>query len=433
VAVTLVGPASSTGNTAFASSRAIPVPNNGGANPLAADDVVVVRLSRWESINPAITAPGGWIARTQQVNGSGKLNLFLKRLTAADTGTYTFSWTGSMWTTGQARAYRGVDPTADLSTAPLHQVTNSGTSWPAATLNSVGAGVLDWHGYSESNGNPHVQPTSFTKLGDNDSDVGAYRLVAAGSYTTAGGSATASSPNIVSMLHLPEASGGGSNSTAANPATETDAAQPAARTRITTAGTATETDQAQAAARTRQTAAAAALETDTAQTVARTRTTAVSAAAETDTAQAAARTRTTTLGAALETDAAQSVSSPGGTPVTPATELDQAQPAGRTRTTTLGTATEADQALPAARTRIRAAGVAQETDVALGAALTRFTPAVPALETDTAVPAGNPSAISYDLLLVGAVEPDRYRARIEVDRWTAAIDPNRYRTRVEAP
>jgi hypothetical protein len=208
MAVTLVGPGSTTGNTALAASRAVPVPNNGGANPLQAGDIVEVTLSRWESINPAVTAPSGFVARTQAVNGSGKLNTYLKRLTAADTGTYTFSWTGSMWTTAQARAYRGVDPAADLTTVPLTSATNSGTSWPAATLSGVGAGVLDWHGYSESNGNPHTQPTSFTKLTDNDSDVSAYQIVAAGSYTTSGGSAVASSPNTVVMTHLPETSGG---------------------------------------------------------------------------------------------------------------------------------------------------------------------------------------------------------------------------------
>ena len=202
--------ATTTGNTAFASSRAVPVPTGGGA--LQADDVVVVRLSRWESINPAVTVPGGgtWVHRTQQANGSGKIDTYLKRLTASDSGTYTFSWTGSMWTTGQGCAYRGVDPAADLSTIPLHQVTNSGTAWPAATLNSVSDGVLDWHGYSESGGT-HTVPTTpaFTEVEDNDSDVHGYFIATAASYTTSGGASSVSSPNIVSMLHLPAASGGG--------------------------------------------------------------------------------------------------------------------------------------------------------------------------------------------------------------------------------
>lgn len=205
MAVTIVGPGSTTGNTALVSSRSVAVPNNGGANALAAGDVVVVRLSRWESINPAVTAPSGFVPRTQQVNGSSKLNTFLKRLTAADTGTYAFSWTGSMWSTAQARAYRGVDPAANLSTIPMHQLTGSGTAWPAATLSGVSAGALDWHGYSE-NGGAHVVPTSFTQLSANDCDIGAYRIVAAGSYTTAGGSSV-SSNLIVSMLHLPETGG----------------------------------------------------------------------------------------------------------------------------------------------------------------------------------------------------------------------------------
>lgn len=206
MAVTLLD-STTTGNTALASTRAVPVPTGGGA--LAANDVVVVRLSRWESINPAVTLPAGtWISRTQLVNGSAKLNTYLKRLTGSDTGTYTFSWTGSMWTTGQAMAYRGVSSTADLSTIPLHQLTASGTAWPALTLSSIGAGALDWHGYSE-NGGTHVSPTTpaFTQVENNDSDASAYAVVAAGSYTTSGGSSVSSSL-MGSMLHLPEAASG---------------------------------------------------------------------------------------------------------------------------------------------------------------------------------------------------------------------------------
>jgi len=196
----------STGSASFQTSRAIPVPV--GA---AALDVVVVRLSRWESINPAVTKPGAeWILRAQAVNGSGKIDTFLKRLTAGDTGTYTFSWTGSMWSTGQATLYRGVSPTADLSSNtdfPLTFTTNSGLAFPTVTLNGVRNGsVLDWHGYSEQP-TTHTPPTShggFTEIEDDDSDTAAYLGVSsAGNYSATGATTGLSGPNISSLLELP--------------------------------------------------------------------------------------------------------------------------------------------------------------------------------------------------------------------------------------
>lgn len=437
-----------TGTTAFAASRAIPVPTGGGA--LQADDVVVVRLSRWESSNPAVTTPAGtWIHRTQQANGSGKIDTYLKRLTAADSGTYTFSWTGSMWTTGQATAYRGVDPAADLSTIPLHQVTNSGTAWPAATLNSVGAGALDWHGYSESGGT-HTVPTTpaFTEVEDNDSDVSAYCVVASGSYTTSGGASSVSSPNIVSMLHLPEAAGG----TAAGTATETDTAQPAGRTRASAAGQSAETDQAQGpgrirttttgaadetdaaigAGRIRTTDAGVALEADAALAAGRIRSTAAGTATETDQGQPAGRTRVTAAGQAAELDEAVAAGSSGAHPAGQAAELDTALSAGRVRVTAAGTALEADAALSAARTRLTATGTASETDTAQTAARARATATGTALETDTAQPATNPNEILRDLDLRASIEPARFQATIERPKLTTMVEPARFRTEIEA-
>lgn len=206
MAVTFVD-STTTGNTAISASRAIPVPV--GA---AVDDVVVVRLSRWESFNAAVTTPSGFITRAQVLTsgGIGHLDTFIKRLTAADSGTYTFSWTGAMWVTGQAILYRGVDPAANLATVQLTSATNTNTSMPSVTLNGVGTGsALDWHGYSESGGT-HTPPTGWTETEDNDSDVNAYQAgVASGNYTASGGTSSVSSNNISSLLELPAAAAGG--------------------------------------------------------------------------------------------------------------------------------------------------------------------------------------------------------------------------------
>jgi hypothetical protein len=172
-----------------------------------------VRISRWESINPAFSNISGFTQRTQAVNGSGKIDTFIKRMAGGESGTWTFAWTGSMWTTAQAMLYRGIDPAGLLSDNAIFKLvnaTNSGANFPVVNAGSVGAGVLDWHGYSESGSPGHTSPTNWTETEDNDSDVNAWRAVTAGSYATTASAAGVSSPNIASLLFLPEAAGGAS-------------------------------------------------------------------------------------------------------------------------------------------------------------------------------------------------------------------------------
>ena len=188
-----------TGDTALVSSRAIPVP--AGAKPT---DVVVVDLSRWESVTPTVTTPGAeWVRLgTQQVTGQEKLDIWAKRLTTADTGTYTFSWAGTMWATGHATLYRGVDRDVALSSLRVHQLTASGAAWPTATLNTVPEGsALHWHGVQESTGTK-TKPTAWTQAEFNDVDISAYQeSVAAGNYSATGGT-TWSTNTAVSMVEL---------------------------------------------------------------------------------------------------------------------------------------------------------------------------------------------------------------------------------------
>lgn len=393
MAVSLVGPGSTTGNTALASSRSVAVPNNGGANPLQANDVVVVRLSRWDtSINPAVTAPSGFVHLTQVTNtGGGKVDTYLKRLTAADTGTYPFSWTGSMWTTATARAYRGVDPAATLTAVPLHQPTNTGTTaWPAATLSSVGNGVLDWHGYSESNGNPHTVPTTpaFTKLTDNDSDVGAYFLASAGSYTTSGGSAVANSNNIVSMLHLPEASSG--VSMALGPAAGSGAAQALSSAKAVTTGQAAGSGTAQALTASKDLALGPSAGSGTAQASSFAKTVTLGVPAGTGAPQAMSFSKDATLGPAAGAGAVQPLA-PGkdlGLQTATGSGAAQAMSFGASGQLTLGTAAGTGAPQPMSFSKGLALGVA--TGVGAMQALSNGK----GLQLGVAAGAGSPRALA---------------------------------------
>jgi hypothetical protein len=202
-----------TGDTANTSSRAPAVPAG-----LAPYDVILVNLSRWASpnSNPAVTLPdAGWVSlgASTSADGDQRNDRYAKRITEEiDFGTYTFSWSGSMWTTAHATMYRGVDRDVDLTTLaglpdPQSVVaTNSGTTFPVLTINNVPEGAaLHWHGTSETVSPGHTVPTGWTEVEENDCDVTGYQeSVAAGNYTTnASAVGVSSDANPSSMIALP--------------------------------------------------------------------------------------------------------------------------------------------------------------------------------------------------------------------------------------
>lgn len=202
-----------TGDTANTSSRAPAVP----ANPQPYD-VILVNLSRWNSpnTNPAVTLPdAGWVSLgvSAGADGDQRNERYARRIDdEIPFGTLTFSWTGSFWTTAHATMYRGVDRDVDLTTlaglSPAQSVvaTNSGTTFPVLTINSVPEGsALHWHGTSETVSPGHTVPTGWTEVEENDCDVTGYQeSVAAGNYTTnASAVGVSSDSNPSSMIALP--------------------------------------------------------------------------------------------------------------------------------------------------------------------------------------------------------------------------------------
>jgi hypothetical protein len=203
---------SNTGNDASTTSRAPAVP--AGA---AAGDVVVVVLTRWTS-DSAITAPSGFAdwGTTYPAGTGGNTNanvhIFWKRLTGADTGTYSFSWTnntGETWTHAHALCFSGCVSTG----TPIEAVNNwAGTagSYGSTSVTTVGAPGLIWSSYNDSSGT-HTPPSSgtWTEVADFDSGSAAYRIPgASGTQTASGGSVTSSSPAAAVLIALaPEPSG----------------------------------------------------------------------------------------------------------------------------------------------------------------------------------------------------------------------------------
>lgn len=196
---------SNTGNDQNVSVLAPAVPSSA-----ATDDVMVAFLSRWgPGSNPAVTAPSGFThVGTQVTSGDGgeKLDVYYKRLTGADTGTYSFSWTGAMWSHLHVLDFIGVKTSGDPIGAMY--VSWSGT---AGTFGSIGlspsfAPALAWSCYNDTGGT-HTPPTSFTEIIDFDSGSAAYYIPgSSGTYNAANGTASTSSPASAVLIALEPAS-----------------------------------------------------------------------------------------------------------------------------------------------------------------------------------------------------------------------------------
>lgn len=206
---------SDTGNTTPVSSRTIPVPS--GA---AAGDIVLVFLARWEpGFNPSVTAPSGFTRHSQVLSGdsAAKIDIWWKRLTASDSGTYTFSWSGgAMWSTAHAVCLTGGLSSGD----PILGVNSwSGTAGifgtTSLTLSDAGSGVV-WNCYNDAS-STHTPPTGFIEVIDNDCASSAYRIPGAtGAQSALGGSVSSLSPAAALLVAI-ASDGGGS------PAPATDA------------------------------------------------------------------------------------------------------------------------------------------------------------------------------------------------------------------
>lgn len=127
-------------------SVAIPVPAG-----VASGDIVVVGV--YKENTATITAPSGFTLKASDTTNAatqGALWVYWKRLTAADTGTYSFSWTGASYAGGHAAAGRGAVATGDpfVGAAIVRTSNNSGNSVAetvASVLNGLGISfVTSW-------------------------------------------------------------------------------------------------------------------------------------------------------------------------------------------------------------------------------------------------------------------------------------------------
>jgi hypothetical protein len=187
---------SSTGDDAWGTSVSVPVP--AGA---AAGDVVVASVSTWGTTPAQVTAPQGFTLKgsypgASSGGGSDTTRIYWKRLTAADTGSYQFSWSGGQWSSAHAVAVSGAVSSGD----PIESIDQadglSSTVFPSTAVTTTTAPLLAWFGRNDEPAlGQHTPPEGFTEVQDRDCTTVAYREPGTAGTHAATGAGYTGTPN----------------------------------------------------------------------------------------------------------------------------------------------------------------------------------------------------------------------------------------------
>jgi hypothetical protein len=150
-------------------TAAVPVPA-GAANL----DIAAVGL--YMESAAAVTPPAGFtnkVSLQTSPTTRGRLDVFWKRLTGADSGTYTFTWTGATFRSAACGLWSGRITTGDpfdnfvLGTGSAEStVTQTTLNVSASPVTALGDAVGFWTNFA--GGNAWTFPTNYTERVDND-------------------------------------------------------------------------------------------------------------------------------------------------------------------------------------------------------------------------------------------------------------------------
>jgi hypothetical protein len=186
---------STTGNDAWSTAATLPVP--AGATT---GDVVVATVATWGNPAPAVTAPAGFTLKASYTAGDDTVRVYWKRLTAPDTGTYRFSWSGGRWSSAHALAVSGAATIGDPVEA-INHAGGSGTTFANTTVSTLSTPLLAWIGRNDEPASGHTPPSGFTEVQDRDCSTVAYRQPAsAGTQVASGGAYSGSAGPLHSVL-----------------------------------------------------------------------------------------------------------------------------------------------------------------------------------------------------------------------------------------
>lgn len=192
---------------ASGSSAAIPVPSG-------VTDGQIVLAHLYREIAATVTPPAGFFEVPNSpalVTTGGQeqwLSLWWKRATGNDSGTYSFTWSGSTWRAGYATRYTGCiatgSPIDDSNGAGR---STAGTATPAVAVTTNGPDrLLVWTGGAYNDG-AWTPPTDFTERADNSGNlsVATRELAAAGPSGSVSGTGPNSAQTAFLLALLPEA------------------------------------------------------------------------------------------------------------------------------------------------------------------------------------------------------------------------------------
>ena len=156
---------------------------------------MIATVATWGGSPPPVTAPAGFTLKATYTGtdsgGADTVRVYWKRLTAADTGTYQFTWSGRRWSSGHAIAVSGAAASGDPIEAINRAGSASATTFPSTTVTTTGSPLLAWIGRNDEPTSQHTPPTGFTEVQDKDCTTLAVRSPGgARTYTATGASYT---------------------------------------------------------------------------------------------------------------------------------------------------------------------------------------------------------------------------------------------------
>lgn len=194
------------------SGKSIAVPTDAAVNHIA---VLAIEVWLDTSTDPIIGWPSGFTQKTfYEDTGSGFQRVIIgwKRLTAADSGTYNYTITnGTYWNQAQCILVSGCTTTGDPFEAVDTDQNSTGTSLPSSSvITTVNPFLLNI--IANENSATKTPPTSFTEVEDANYLEMSYRIPgSSGTYTTSGGSTSASTLKLNVLMALKEAGAAGTD------------------------------------------------------------------------------------------------------------------------------------------------------------------------------------------------------------------------------
>jgi hypothetical protein len=201
----------SNGTDATGASLALTIPAG-----TAVDDYAVIIVELWDSTatNPTLTYPSGFsqiVNYVSSTDGFQKLKVAVKKLTGADSGTYSVSGFASHFRQGHVVIARGLDLTTVLDVAVNLAQNSTGTALPANAVTTVTAGCLLMRTIANENTCTGTPDTGYTEqLDSNYLKTNTKIQGSAGTDTPAGGSFSASTLKLGALIAFRPAASGGS-------------------------------------------------------------------------------------------------------------------------------------------------------------------------------------------------------------------------------